>query len=100
MRLSRRPRVAWLLSVVVLVAALAFAACGARAPQSGGNGYSGTTTSQNSGQGTTSTTTGQTSSEQAVQSIDQSVQSTMQSLQSAQNDANTDYSSQDNPVVP
>lgn len=102
MRLSQRPRLTWLLAVV-LVTALVFAACAPRVRQPGGNSgsYNGNTTTA-----TTTTSTGSSSSAaqnpnvQAVQNADQSVQSALQSLQSAQNDANTNYSSQDTQTVP
>lgn len=96
---ARRPRLTWLLAVV-LVTALVFAACAPRGRQPGGNssGYNSTTTTANSTGSDGSTA--QNPNVQAVQNADQSIQSALQSLQSAQNDANTNYSSQDTQTVP
>ena len=78
-----------LVLLVAVIAALTFAACAPRAHQPGGGftGASGPASSQNVD------TSG-------IQSTDQSVQSAIQSLQSAQNDADTDFSSQDTQTVP
>ncbi|HLZ21693.1 MAG TPA: hypothetical protein VKQ30_06190 [Ktedonobacterales bacterium] len=83
---SRRPG-RWMLAIVVLVLALALAACGGRAGHAGTNGAAGgTTTQQYTGSG--------------LSSDDQQIQSAIQSMDSAANAANADYSSQDSNTVP
>jgi hypothetical protein len=107
MRSTPRPRAAGFVALLALLAALTFAACAPRnaSQTGGGNSSSGQTTTQGSGsQGASNqTATNQTTANpdiQSVQNADNSIQTTLQSLQSASSDANTDYSSQDNPTVP
>jgi hypothetical protein len=88
----------WLLAVLVLLAAMPFAACGPQTPQNGNNGFGAPNqTTQTSGAGQSLQ---QDPNVQAVQAADQQVQSAIQSLSGAQNDANQNYSGQDMPTVP
>jgi hypothetical protein len=85
-----RTRGLWLLALAVVVLALVLTACAGRAARNGGTAPA--NSSHSSG--------AQQSSGQDFSSDDQAIQSLMQQLDSASNDANTDYSSQDNPVQP
>ncbi|HEV8193828.1 MAG TPA: hypothetical protein VGP82_20435 [Ktedonobacterales bacterium] len=94
----------WVLAVTVLVLMLALAGCtgrGAQRDNGGTTGGTGTTqqTSGGSGQGTQ---TGGTSSSaaQQVQTLDQQVQGISSPLDSSSQDADSDFSSQDNEVQP
>lgn len=88
MRARPCPHPKRLLVLAALVTVLTFAACAPRGHQPG---------SGLAGGGPTNTQNVDTS---GIQSTDQSLQSAIQALQSAQNDANTDYSSQDAQTVP
>lgn len=89
---SRHPGL-WMLAILVLVLALALGACGGRV-RGGNNGVASNTTSQQS------TNPGSNASGSDLSSDDQQIQSAIQSMDSAANDANIDYSSQDNNIVP
>ncbi|HEY7780278.1 MAG TPA: hypothetical protein VIC85_08720 [Ktedonobacterales bacterium] len=102
-----RSRALMPLVILILVAMLALAACGGRARNAGnggygGNGGAGQTTAPGTAGGQTAggQPSGATPNIQGIQSADSSVQSAIQSLPSVQNDANTDYSSQDTSTVP
>ena len=99
MRNTSRTRALGFMALLALLAILAFAACAPRHDnQAGGN--NGPTTSQNSGNQNTTTTTTTDPNIQAVENADNSIQTSLPSMQSASSNANTDYSSQDNPTVP
>lgn len=99
-----RSRALMPLVILILVAMLALAACGGRARNAGNGGYGGAgqTTAPGTAGGQTAggQPSGATPNIQGIQSADSSVQSAIQSLPSVQNDANTDYSSQDTSTVP
>ena len=101
MRSTPRTRTAGFVALLALLAALAFGACAPRNAHQGSNsGVSGgQTTTQTSGQNTSSSAASNPDI-QSVENTDNSIQGGIQSLNSASNDANTDYSSQDNPTVP
>lgn len=98
-------RFAWGVVVVGLGIALALGGCGARtAHQNTGATASGGQQTQTTGGATTGvstpTTTSNSNAAQAVQNLDQQTQNDTNTLNNAQNDANTDYSSQDTPTQP
>jgi hypothetical protein len=91
-------RIAWALAAIALVVMLALAACGTGASQTSGNNNPSTTGTTGSGSGRG--TGGNSAVTQQAQNADQQIQAALQAMDNAQNDANTDYSSQDNPIQP
>lgn len=91
-RTTFRRRGAVLLVALLLILALALAACGGRGADRGNSGGSPNVTTQQAG-GSTGTSTDLSGDEQQIDSL-------MNQLNSAASDANFDYSSLDNETVP
>lgn len=97
-------RSVWALSALALVVMLTLAACGGQSAHQGNNGGA------NTGATTTNTSTapsstggsnnGGSNNAQQAESADQQIQAALQAMDAAQNDANVNYGSQDNPVQP
>lgn len=97
---SRRPGL-WMLAVLVLVLALALAACGGRARQGGGtNGAASNNTSQQYNSSGSANSGSNSSTVSDLSNADQQIQSAIQTMNGASNDAGADYSSQSNNDVP
>lgn len=94
----------WMLAVMVLVLALALAACGGRGGVrqggAGGTGNNVTTTQQGSAATSAASSTSAGANASDIESADQQIQGALQGLDGAQSDANQDFSGQDNESVP
>ena len=97
-------RFAWGMAIVGLGLTLVLGGCGARTARQGVGGAGGqqtqTTTGANTSVSTPTTAVSSSSAAQQVLNLDQQTQNDTGTLDNAQNDANTDYSSQDTPAQP
>jgi len=99
-------RFAWGVAIVGLGLAIALGGCGAQTARNGNNngasvsGQQTQTTGANTSANTPTTAAASSSAAQQVLNLDQQTQNDTNSLDNSQNDANTDYSSQDTPTQP
>jgi hypothetical protein len=95
-------RLAGLLAITVLVLMLALGGCAGRGAQRDNGAPGGATTTQQQTTGTSQGSQGGGSNGSAdqVESLDQQVQDISSSMNGASQDADSDYSSQDNEVQP